>query len=273
MFTEYDREKILDTIIESLKKRDEILSVILVGSGSIGFRDKLSDLDLAIIVKDLNNLNYVFNKTKEEISLIDKIVSEEDMIDRKLQVFLLNNYLEVDIGYYSLEDIYARRENYKIIFDKTAKVDKLMKESWEKMKLINKGTTDIVDMKKLISYIDSILWYNVIHCVNAYYRKNKYRCYYELNDIRNIAIDLVCKRNNVESKKHRGIELLSEDDKNKIEELYCYPKDGKELGELLVKLIHLIYENMDYFKEKENVIYEIEEDYLINYVVENVKSL
>ena len=194
MYTELDREKILNQIIDNFKNRDEVLSIILIGSGAIGFRDKLSDLDLAIVIDNLDTLENIFSQTAKEINGVGTIKIQTDMLNRQLQVFLLNNYLEIDIGYYTLNNLYAKRKNYKVVFDKTNKVKKIMDDSWNQIKDLNKGTTEKINMKELISYIDSILWYNVIHCVTAHYRKNKYKCYYELNEIRNIAIDLVAKK-------------------------------------------------------------------------------
>ena len=269
MYTESDRENILNTLIDNFKNREETLSIILVGSASIGFRDRYSDLDLAIVVDSLDNIDTIFEKTIKEITDINKIVSNENMKERNLQIFLLNNYLEIDIGYYTLDTIYARRKNYKVIYDKTNKVDNIMKESLSKINQ-NKGTTNKVDMKKVIEYIDSILWYNVFHTITSFIRNDKYRSYYELNDLRNITIDLIGKRFNLETKKHREINNLPIEYKNKIDELYIYPQDKEELKELLLKNINLIYEQLDYFKKEENINYEISKEFLINYALENL---
>ena len=269
MYTETDRKNILNILIDNFKNREEVLSIMLVGSATRGFRDRFSDLDLSIVVTNLDDIDDIFNKTISEISKIDKIVSNENMKERYLQVFLLNNYLEIDIGYYTLDTIYARRKNYKVIYDKTNKVDNIMKESLSKIDE-NKGTTDKVDMKKVIESVDSILWYSVFHTITSFIRNDKYRSYYELNDVRNITIDLIGKRFNVESKKHREINNLPLEYKNKIDELYIYPQDKEKLKELLIKNINLIYEQLDYFKKEENINYQITKDYLINYVEENL---
>ena len=269
MYTEVDRENILNTLINNFKNREEILSIILVGSTSTGFKDKYSDLDIAIVVDTLDDIDSIFQRTINEISNINKIVSNENMKERCLQVFLLKNYLEIDIGYYTLDTIYARRKNYKVVYDKTNKVDNIMKES---LKTIaeNKGTTNKVDMKKVIEYVDSVLWYNVFHTITAFIRNDKYRSYYELNDLRNITIDLIGKRFNLETKKHREINNLPIEYKIKIDELYIYPQDKEELKELLIKNIDLIYEQLDYFKKEENINYEISKEFLINYAEENL---
>ena len=270
MYIESERNDILNRITADLRNREEVLSVILVGSGAVGFRDKLSDLDLAVLIDGSADINSVFAKTKEDVSSICNIVTGLDMPGNNLQVFLLENYLEIDVGYYTSDTLYARRKNYKVVFDITGMAEKLMSDSWEKMKDINRGTAGTDDMKRLIEYIDSELWYNVIHCVSAFCRNNRYRCFYELNDIRNFAIDLTAKRNNVESKKHRDIELLGDEDKARIDELFIYPKSNAELKDTLIKAIDLIYENLDHFKVTEGAKYTISKEFLIRYAEENL---
>ena len=40
MFSISEREEILDYLIENISKLDEIIGIVIVGSGSHGFRDK-----------------------------------------------------------------------------------------------------------------------------------------------------------------------------------------------------------------------------------------
>ena len=67
--------------------------------------------------------------------------------------------MELDTGYYTLETLYARRENFKVAFDKTNKVEEIMKNTWLEMKEKNKGTTAEVNMNEIISYIGNIDFY------------------------------------------------------------------------------------------------------------------
>ncbi len=45
MFNDVERQEILDSLIDMFKSRDDISTVILVGSASYGFRDEYSDID------------------------------------------------------------------------------------------------------------------------------------------------------------------------------------------------------------------------------------
>ena len=254
MYSEKERVEVFNYLVDKFIKRKEVLAIIQVGSGATGYRDKYSDLDFAIVI-DETDINEVFKKTQTDVGEKYNIFFFDNMEERKLQLFLLDNYLELDIGYYTLESLYARRENYKVIYDKTNKVDEIMKQSWLELKEKNKGTTDEVDMKSLIAFIDNELWYNVLHSVIAFNRKNKYRCYYELEQIKWYAMDLIAKKNNKESKRYRSIIELDKYELNKIDSLFLYPNNYDELSNYLNKALTIIFEEFNYWKNKENISY------------------
>lgn len=265
MYNEIDRENVYNYIIDMFKTRDEVISILQVGSGAIGYRDKYSDLDFAIVVDD-TNIQEIFKKTYDKMNEKYNIYFFDNMEDRKLQLFLLDNYLEIDIGYYTLDNLYARRENYRIIMDKSNKVENIMKSSWLEMKEKNKGTSQEVDMKKIISNIDKELWYNTLHSVVSFKRNNIYRCYYELEQIKGYVIDLVAKRNSKESKRYRSINELEESDLKKIEYLFIYPKTYDELSNYLEKSLLTIFDEFNYWKNNDNIDYNGNPDYYLNFI-------
>lgn len=188
---------------------------------------------------------------------------------RKLQLFLLDNYLEIDIGYYTLETLYARREYFKVIFDKTNLVESKMLNSWNELKDKNKGTTEAVDMSKIVKSADDDLWYNVMHSVIAFKRGDKYRCYFEVNEIRDKVIDLIAKRNNLESKRYRQINLLSVEDKDKIKKMFTYPQTYEELSELLLEMLKYIFEEFEYWDNRARIKFYSDKDFLERFVLDN----
>ena len=44
------REKVLNHLVESLKTDQRIVSLVLVGSGAVGFTDQFSDIDIVAVV-------------------------------------------------------------------------------------------------------------------------------------------------------------------------------------------------------------------------------
>ena len=94
--------------------------------GSIGYTDRYSDLNFAIVI-EYTNINTIFEKNLEDIKEKYNISFFDNMKNRRLQLFLLDNYLEIDIRYYSLDYIHTKREKYKVIYDKFNKSEETMK--------------------------------------------------------------------------------------------------------------------------------------------------
>jgi len=67
LFTTRERDSIQNIIVEELKKTDDVLAIILVGSGAVGFTDKFSDLDFSIVVDDECNINTVMHHMNQFI--------------------------------------------------------------------------------------------------------------------------------------------------------------------------------------------------------------
>lgn len=63
MYTHNERIEMMSEIESFTKSLHEVQALLLVGSGSTGFRDKYSDLDLLVVVKNseevvtINKLN------------------------------------------------------------------------------------------------------------------------------------------------------------------------------------------------------------------------
>ena len=73
-------------LVDKFSNRDEVLAIIQVGSGAIGYRDKYSDLDFAIVVND-TDINDIFKKTLEDVNEKYNVFFFDNMNERKLQLF------------------------------------------------------------------------------------------------------------------------------------------------------------------------------------------
>jgi len=110
LFTLFERDTIKNTIIEELKKIDGIIAIILVGSGSVGFTDDISDLDFSIVMDNCCEVSAIMKRVKDCICNKWKLLDVQEMQKRGLQVYILDNFLEIDIGYMILDKISATRE-------------------------------------------------------------------------------------------------------------------------------------------------------------------
>lgn len=266
MYTYEERQNILNELINFFKNRDDISAVILVGSGSYGFKDNYSDIDIALVYDEKYPRESVFQKTVDYINCNHNIAVYLNQIGRNLQVILLDNYLELDIGYYSIDTLCARRKEYKVIYDKTNSVDAIMERSWEENKDKNMGTTSNVDMGNELFKTDANLWYNTIHTVNAFNRGEKYRCFFELGELRNNIISLVGKRSNIETKRFRSVHCLSNEQKTKIDALFLYPENAEQLRDILCFMLEIFYEEFTFWKFSPRV----EKEFIKKYVTENL---
>ncbi len=114
IFSIEDRKSTLDYILSTAKDCPKIVSLVQVGSGAEGFHDEKSDLDF-VIAYDNNEsmtevMDYMHNKISEKYNLIFFTQSEE----KHLQVYVLDNFLEIDIGFgcYEHAAVAIKRNNY-----------------------------------------------------------------------------------------------------------------------------------------------------------------
>ena len=59
LFNTLDRKNIMNYILSFAEQNEHIISLIAVGSGSFGYVDELSDIDLVVAIDSNENLNIV----------------------------------------------------------------------------------------------------------------------------------------------------------------------------------------------------------------------
>jgi|GEM_PF-6640966 len=91
----------------------------------------------------------------------------KQMPQRRLQVFLTDNYLEIDIGYGAYTSAAAFRKDWKVLFDKSGTVDKAMRTSWEKHEMAPKAN----ELDKKLAECSDAVWHNLMHSAVAIKRR------------------------------------------------------------------------------------------------------
>jgi len=142
-----------------------------------------------------------------------------------------------------------------------------MEQSWNINKDKNMGTTSNVDINGELFKIDANLWYNMIHTVNAFNRGEKYRCYFELGELRSNIISLIGKRNNIETKRFRSVHNLSNNEKSKIDSLFLYLETSKQLKEVLCTILDMFYDEFAYW----SFLPRVEKNFIKNYIDKNLE--
>ena len=183
MYTAESRQQVLDGVVSAFKKDERVTGVILVGSGVYGFKDEYSDIDMTVVVA--GELEQVYADWKKSIYGLFPIVSHFEAVKGSgvyLYGFLLEGFLELDISFQRLKDLYARRPHWKVLDDTSGKIEDHMKEHVRKRKAVNKE-------KRLRYYLGEIWWY-IVHAGFAIKRKHYVKAMFHIENVRDITITL-----------------------------------------------------------------------------------
>ena len=98
IFNAENRQEVFDYILSVTKACDQIVSLVQVGSGAIGYHDERSDLDYVIALDVDDSMAEVMEYMRQQISVKYDLLYYAQDEARHLQVFLLSDLLEIDIG-------------------------------------------------------------------------------------------------------------------------------------------------------------------------------
>lgn len=115
-------EQLRTATVEALRlyaaQKDQILAMVMVGSGATSFKDQYSDVDIIFVVRDqaaveAMHADYIQWANKNFHTVFNTIYQHQPDVYVLSQ--LLPNLLELDIGFWSLTKLYATRPSWKII--------------------------------------------------------------------------------------------------------------------------------------------------------------
>ena len=205
-YSNQSRQKILERLHEALKSDTRISGALLVGSGAYGFKDELSDIDLAVVVSEDQDTLTVFKDWRVLIQdLLPVLWCFTDIRGAEVGLygFILNDFLEVDISFQSLSVLSARSPNWTVLFDRTSQIEKILHTSWLE--------TDSPDLEMLyIRRLDSI-WYYITHVAVSIKCGHLWRAIYYLEEIRNRTIELEGLICNCQTHHFREVDQLPRD--------------------------------------------------------------
>ncbi len=172
------RQRILDSVIEALKGDERIAGAVLVGSGSKGFRDRYSDVDLAVLIGNEAQLEEIYADWWGKLHKLLPVIDAFKESSNHLYGFLLDRYMEIDIGFQGETNLFERKPNWRILFDNRGVIPNLMKPR-EKPAVDQAAAHD----KRMQ---DS--WYYIIHAVSSIQRRQPLRATFFIGFLRNEAI-------------------------------------------------------------------------------------
>ncbi len=241
IFNVEDRQSTLDYILSASRDCPKIVSLVQVGSGAEGFHDEKSDLDFVIAYDSNESMAEVMDYMHRKISEKYSVLFFSQYAERHLQVYVLDNLLEIDIGYGYYEHATALKPAFKVLFDNSGIVEDKMVQSRTTIDEQIYGSKQQKDLE----YAYNFAWAHLMHAAVAIKRNNYFRTVGELEFVRKIYIDLLGDRYRLESTVNREIDKLPDYEKEAIKSTFITDDSQEMLWVCLMNLTDLIYKELE----------------------------
>ena len=196
----------LIVLLTALQSDERIAGLLVVGSGSEGFEDDHSDIDLCAVTTSADDVQPAFQewgvKIREMLPVFHSLESVRAP-NVYLWVCLLENFLEIDLCFLCLDDLHARRNRWKTVFDRSGRIEGIMQSSWANRPKPN--------LEETYRYRLGSIWHCIKHAAIAVQRKQPWRAIFELEQIRNQTVELRGLREELETKRFRHVDRMSDD--------------------------------------------------------------
>jgi len=244
IFNIADRKNIMDYIISFAEQSEHIMALVAVGSGSFGYIDELSDLDMVVAIDCDENMETVMEYVAARLNQRLDFIYFKQMPQRRLQVYIGDNFLEIDIGYSVYASAAATQKNWKVLFDKTGTMDEILQKSWEKYESEQKA-----DNRRLVECSD-MAWHYFMHAAVAIKRGHYWRAIAELEIARNLYIGLLGLRYSLITKRGRDVDKLPEIELNILKKTFVSSFAPDALWNNLTALVDAVYTELERYGEQ-----------------------
>lgn len=247
MYTTIERQVVLEKLIHIISSISDVEGLLLVGSGAIGFADEFSDIDLSVVVNPEEKTQAVWDELNKRIFDefdVFKCLLNEYGVNDYISVILLGNFLEIDVGVISLNKLIAKREQWKVLIDKSGKIEDKMKCTWENRNL------PVLNLE--IEQSLNAIWYHIKNAIFALKRNKSFRAVKELEEIRNEIVEIKAIQENKIAKHYRDVDQMKVLFKKRLEQTYFHridiltlEKSFKELFELYFDIVKEIVDDVE----------------------------
>lgn len=237
-FTEEYRNSVLEQIIGYLKSRDDMLSIIIVGSGANGFRDIYSDIDLTVVIDDKTDIDTFLLDYQSYLDEKFKVMINHRVSDRSLAIAMFENFLEIDISAVYLNQLAAIKNNWNVVFDKTEQAENIMQETLKSR--ISADLSESIDNEFKAAVWG--FWHYIIYSAIAIKRNDLWRANWEMEYLRNNAIHLLGLKYGVETKRNRDVKLFPTKILKRLQDTFSFEFNSAGFMTALKNLCELIYD-------------------------------
>lgn len=201
LYTPEERQQALENLLHALKGDGRIAGVLVVGSGAAGFKDAYSDIDLSVVIASEEDVEPVFREWDDKIQALFPVVARFETRygpHSFLYGFLLDNFLELDVGFVCLDNLVAKRPYWQIAFDRSGQIQSIVEASQIAEPLPGKT-------ERHQRYLNSI-WHYIMHSAICVQRGQNWRAIYYLGMVRQRTIELAGMRLGLETKNYRQVD-------------------------------------------------------------------
>jgi len=241
VFSPLDREGVRDYIISLCHACEHIVALVAVGSGAYGYTDELSDLDFVIALDHDDNMEtvmyYVSDKLKEQYQFLYFKQAPE----RRLQVYLCDNYLEIDIGYGAYTRAAAFRPHWKVLFDKSGTVHDAMQRSWERIQ----NTPNTASYERALAECANTAWYYMMEAATAIKRGRHFHAAAVMELARKLYIDVLGCRYGVDTNKGKDLDSLPTSVLDDLQHTLVFCLESDALWQSLLSLVDVVYTELE----------------------------
>lgn len=248
MYQHEDRIKVMSEIENFTRSINGIQGLLLVGSGSTGFRDQYSDLDLLVVVENPENVVDINEQIRGFLQsrfcvLKEKVYQHEK--DIFVTCFFFENYLELDLGVWSFNKLRATKPDWIVVFDREGTLSDKLNDSLNK--LIHR------DVDEAINDSLSFIWQFFRSAVVALKRGHFIKALKDIDFIRNQIIELICLRNNINYDFDKSIDQIDSYHVSNLKNTYKVKMDYTSIKKVLFDVMNIYFDVMDI---KENDVVE-----------------
>lgn len=245
LFTLKEREAAKEYLVAHANKNADIISCILLGSASYGYIDELSDVDFCVVINQEDNIEKVMFYMSEGVKAYNPLLCFEQLTQRRLQVYLLDNYLELNVSFQSVGSIHIKKSNWKVVLDKSGEVETEAIKSWTAYQETQNEKTLHKDVDEKVKSYANETWHFLFHCAIAIKRKKYWRTIGELDILRNRLIELKGLRYSISTGRYREVDDLPKDELEIIQKIMVTDSSWEALVRCLDLLTDAIYDEFD----------------------------
>ena len=244
LFTPTDREKVKNELVNLLATTPEITAIILVGSAAIGYTDELSDIDIMSVVSDEADIVCVMDTICASVKAKYNTLCFAQLNERRLQVCLLDNCLELNFSYRTLETLEARAAHWQVLLDKTGKADSIMRSTYAKFDEENRININNAYQNKLAEYSEQI-WHYIFHAAAAINRGRFWKAVKELDYIRDNIIELKGLRYSLRMSRNSDVDKIPNDELAALQKTLPSVLSKEALADNLKNLITAAFDELE----------------------------